>query len=322
VEGNGQLHHHSVVVTGGAGFLGSHLCEELLRRGHRVLAVDNFVTGRAENVSHLLGKSEFSLLEEDVSGPLHVGGQVQLVVHLASPASPMDFHRLPFEILRVNSAGTWNVLELALAKGARFLLASTSEVYGDPLEHPQREEYRGNVNPIGPRAVYDEGKRFSEALTMTYHRFRGLNAGIARIFNTYGPRMRADDGRVIPTLIRQALAGEPLTVFGDGRQTRSFCYVDDMVRGLVAMAESKETGPVNLGNADEVTILEAARMIIEITGSASDIAHRPLSTDDPKRRRPDISRARELLGWEPKVPLREGLASTIDYFRDMAAQAG
>ena len=322
MEGNGQLHHHSVVVTGGAGFLGSHLCEELLRRGHRVLAVDNFVTGRAENVSHLLGKPEFSLLEEDVSGPLHVGGQVQLVVHLASPASPMDFHRLPFEILRVNSAGTWNVLELALAKGARFLLASTSEVYGDPLEHPQREEYRGNVNPIGPRAVYDEGKRFSEALTMTYHRFRGLNAGIARIFNTYGPRMRADDGRVIPTLIRQALAGEPLTVFGDGRQTRSFCYVDDMVRGLVAMAESKETGPVNLGNADEVTILEAARMIIEITGSTSDIAHRPLSTDDPKRRRPDISRARELLGWEPKVPLREGLARTIGYFRDSAAQAG
>ena len=314
------MHDGSALVTGGAGFLGSHLCEELLRRGCRVIAVDNFVTGREENVAHLLRRPEFTLLEQDVSETLRIDGPLSLVVHLASPASPVDFQRLPLEILRVNSAGTWNVLELSLAKQARALLASTSEVYGDPLEHPQREDYRGNVNPIGPRAVYDEGKRFSEALTMAYRNFRGLDVGIARIFNTYGPRMRGDDGRAVPTFIRQALAGEPLTVYGDGQQTRSFCYVDDMTRGLLAMAESTETGPVNLGNPHEVTVLEAAELIIEIAGSSSGIVHRPLSADDPRQRRPDITRARQVLGWEPAVPLREGLEKTVRYFQESPAQ--
>jgi len=309
----------TVVVTGGGGFIGSHLCEELLGRGHRVLAVDNFITGCQANIAHLRANPGFTLREQDVSEPLDLEEEVALVVHLASPASPADFSRLPLEILSANSAGTWNALDLSLAKGSRFLLASTSEVYGDPLEHPQREEYRGNVNAVGARAVYDEGKRFSEALTIAYRNFRGLGVGIARIFNTYGPRMRADDGRMIPTFIRQALAHEPLTVFGDGQQTRSFCYIDDMVRGLIAMAESRETGPLNLGSPDEVTVLEVARLIIELAASSSNIVHRPLGADDPKRRRPDITRARQLLGWEPKVPLREGLATTIEWFRTSAS---
>jgi len=317
-----SLPSSSTVVTGGAGFLGSHVCEELLRRGRHVVAVDNFVTGREANVAHLFAKPEFALLEHDVCEPLTFDGAVVMILHLASPASPVDFSRLGLEILRVNSAGTWNMLDLASAKGARFLLASTSEVYGDPIEHPQREEYRGNVNPIGPRAVYDEGKRFSEALTVACRNFRGANVGIARIFNTYGPRMRADDGRVIPNFIRQALAGEPLTVYGDGQQTRSFCYVDDMVRGLLALAESSETGPVNLGNPDELTVLEAAKLVIEITGSSSEIVHRPIAADDPRRRQPDITRARHLLGWEPKVSFREGLVNTIPYFERLAAEAG
>jgi len=305
-----------VVVTGGAGFLGSHLCEEWLGRGQRVVAVDNFLTGRRENVAHLLERPEFALIEQDVCEPLSLEGSVSLVMHLATPASPVDFPRLPLEILRVNSAGTWNALDLALDKGGRFILASTSEVYGDPLEHPQIEDYRGNVNPVGPRAVYDESKRFSEALTMAYGSFRGLNVGIARIFNTYGPRMRVDDGRAIPTFITQALAGEALTVFGDGNQTRSFCYVEDMVRGLIALAESEVVGPVNLGNPDEVTILDTAGMIVEVSGSQSPVVHRPMPGDDPRRRQPDISRARKLLGWEPRVGLREGLARTIDHFRE------
>jgi dTDP-glucose 4,6-dehydratase len=308
-----------VVVTGGAGFLGSHLCDELLRRGCQVVAVDNFITGQRENVAHLRANPSFTLIEHDICQPLSLSGEVAMVMHLASPASPGDFPRLPLEILRANSAGTWNMLELALDKGARFLLASTSEVYGDPLVHPQTEEYRGNVNPIGPRAVYDEGKRFAEALTMAYHRARRLQVSIARIFNTYGPRMRADDGRVIPTLIRQALAGQPLTIFGDGSRTRSFCYVDDMIGGLLALAESDLVGPINLGNDHEMTVLEAARLIIEITGSQSTVVHLPLGEDDPKRRRPDITKARQSLGWEPRVPIREGLAQTIGYFRGLGA---
>jgi dTDP-glucose 4,6-dehydratase len=310
-----------VVVTGGAGFLGSHLCDELLRRGCQVVAVDNFITGRRENVAHLGSNPAFSLIEHDICQPLSLSGEVALVMHLASPASPGDFPRLPLEILRANSAGTWNMLDLALGKGARFLLASTSEVYGDPLVHPQTEEYRGNVNSIGPRAVYDEGKRFSEALTMAYHRSRRLPVSIARIFNTYGPRMRADDGRVIPTFIRQALAGQPLTIFGDGSQTRSFCYVEDMIRGLVALAESDWVGPINLGNDHEMTVLETARLIIEIAGSSSAIVPRPLGEDDPKRRKPDIAKARQLLGWQPRVPIREGLEQTIAYFRSLGSAA-
>jgi len=313
------LRFSSALVTGGAGFLGSHLCEELLRRGCRVIALDSLVTGRRDNLAHLLDTPGFRFVEQDVCDPLTLPEPVEVVLHLASPASPLDFTRIPFEILRTNSAGTWNMLEFARANSARFLLASTSEVYGDPLEHPQREEYCGNVNPIGERAVYDEGKRFAEALTAAYRRFRQLDTCIARIFNTYGPRMRADDGRAIPTFIRQALAGEPLTVFGDGRQTRSFCHVDDMVRGLIALAESGEAGPVNLGNPKEITILEAACLVIEITGSSSSIVNRPAEKDDPRRRCPDIAKARQLLGWEPAVPLRDGLAATVRYFRDTEA---
>jgi dTDP-glucose 4,6-dehydratase len=320
------LVHGRAVVTGGAGFLGSHLCDELLRRGCQVVAVDSFITGRRENVAHLSSNPAFTLIEHDICQPLSLPGEVALVMHLASPASPGDFPRLPLEILRANSAGTWNMLDLALDRGARFLLASTSEVYGDPLVHPQTEEYRGNVNSIGPRAVYDEGKRFSEALTMAYHRSRRLPVSIARIFNTYGPRMRADDGRVIPTFIRQALAGQPLTIFGEGSQTRSFCYVEDMIRGLLALAESDLVGPINLGNDHETTVLEMARLIIEIADSQSATVHRPLGEDDPKRRKPDITKARQLLGWQPRVPIREGLQQTIAYFRGLghrsAGEAG
>jgi dTDP-glucose 4,6-dehydratase len=307
------------IITGGAGFLGSHLCEELLRRGRQVVAVDNLVTGRRENVAHLASHPGFTLIEHDICQPLAVAGEVALVMHLASPASPGDFPRLPFEIMLVNSAGTWNMLDLALDKGARFLLASTSEVYGDPLVHPQQEDYHGNVNPVGPRAVYDEGKRFAEALTMAYRRYRGLSVGVARIFNTYGPRMRPDDGRLIPTFIVQALAEEPLTVFGDGSQTRSPCYVDDMVEGLIALAESDQVGPINLGNDQEMTVLETARLIIEMAGSRSAIVHRPIGQDDPRRRRPDIAKARQLLGWQPRVPVRDGLAQTIAYFRGLGS---
>ncbi len=304
-----------VVVTGGAGFVGSHLCEALVREGRRVIAVDNFVTGRPENVAHLAGQPDFTLLEHDICEPLTLETDVGLVFHLASPASPVDFTRLPLEIMRANSQGTWNAITLALEKGARFLLASTSEVYGDPLEHPQRETYWGHVNPIGPRSVYDEAKRFAEALTTAFRRFRGLNSAIARIFNTYGPRMRLDDGRVVQKFIRQALCGDPVTVFGDGSQTRSFCYVEDLVKGLIALADSDQPGPINLGNPEEKTIADLARLIIRLTDSRSSITLGPKPPDDPQRRKPDISLARDLLQWEPETSLESGLTRTIDSMR-------
>jgi dTDP-glucose 4,6-dehydratase len=302
------------VVTGGAGFLGSHVCEALVASGHDVVCVDNGVTGSPANVDHLVGAEGFELHELDVSEGLDVPGRVDLVLHLASPASPPDYLRLPVETLLVGSEGTRHALELARLHGARFLLASTSEVYGDPLVHPQPETYWGNVNPIGPRGVYDEAKRFAEALTTAYRTAHGVDTAIVRIFNTYGTRMRVDDGRVIPTFISQALAGEPLTVYGDGSQTRSLCHVDDTVRGLLALASSGHPGPVNIGNPHELTVLEIARTIVEATGSSSSVVHADLPVDDPKVRCPDIGRARAVLGWEPQVPLAEGLASTIEWF--------
>jgi dTDP-glucose 4,6-dehydratase len=307
------------LVTGGAGFLGSHLCERLLREGHRVLCVDNFLTGRRENVVHLLPDSKFSLLEHDVTRPLHVAEPIDLVLHFASPASPIDYLELPIQTLKVGSLGTHNTLGLAKVHGARYLMASTSEVYGDPLVHPQPESYWGNVNPVGPRGVYDEAKRFAEAMVMAYHRYHRLDTRIVRIFNTYGPRMRPHDGRVVPTFIQQALRGEPLTVFGDGSQTRSFCYVDDMVEGFWRVAGSDFHDPINLGNPEEMTILEFATRIRALIGSDSPIKRRPLPEDDPKIRQPDISLARRLLGWEPRVPLDTGLERTIEYFRGLIA---
>ncbi|UCC69089.1 MAG: SDR family oxidoreductase [Armatimonadota bacterium] len=309
------LSSECTVVTGGAGFIGSHLCEVLLRDGRQVLAVDNFSTGRRKNVAHLLGQPGFALLEHDICEPLLLDTEVGLVFHLASPASPVDFSRLPLEILRVNSQGTWNALALAERSHGRFVLASTSEVYGDPLEHPQRETYWGNVNPTGPRSAYDEAKRFAEALTVAYRRRHGLSTGIARIFNSYGPRMRRDDGRVVPTFISQALEGKPLTVFGDGNQTRSFCYVGDMVGGLIALADADHPGPINLGNPQEMTISDLARMVVELTASKSPIALQPAPADDPRRRRPDISLSRDLLGWVPSTSPEAGLAKTIEYMR-------
>jgi nucleoside-diphosphate-sugar epimerase len=303
------------VVTGGAGFLGSHLCRALLERGDEVVAVDNLVTGSLGNVEDLSGRPGFSFQRHDVSTSVDVEGQVDAVLHFASPASPVDFERIPLPILKVGSLGTFNTLGLARAKGARYLLASTSEVYGDPLVHPQPESYWGNVNPIGPRGVYDEAKRFAEAATMAYHRFHGTDVRIVRIFNTYGPRMRPDDGRAVSNFLVQALSGEPLTVYGDGTQTRSFCYVDDEVRGILALLDSDYVGPVNIGNPDEFTILELAKTVLEVTGSSAEITFRPLPTDDPTQRRPDISRARQVLGWEPIVELREGLARTAEWFR-------
>ncbi|MFI5995515.1 UDP-glucuronic acid decarboxylase family protein [Streptomyces sp. NPDC051362] len=300
-----------VVVTGGGGFLGSHLCEALLARGDTVRCLDNYCTGEPLNVALLRGNPRFELIRADVSMDFDVPGHVDAVAHLASPASPPDYDRLPLETLSVGSRGTENALRLAQRHGARFLLTSTSEVYGDPLFHPQSESYWGNVNPVGPRSVYDEAKRYAEALTMAYRRSRGVDTGIVRIFNTYGPRMRPHDGRVVSTFVRQALAGEPLTEYGDGSQTRSFCYVDDLVRGLIAMLDSEHSGPVNLGNPDEFTVHELARLVIEATGSSSVIEHRPLPVDDPTRRRPDITRARDLLGWTPRVPLDTGLRRTV-----------
>ena len=304
-----------VIVTGGAGFLGSHLCRALLRRGDRVTCVDNFSSGRTANLSDLTGAEGFSLVRADVVVPLRVAGPVDAVTHLASPASPPDYHRLPLETLAVGSRGTENALDLAALYDARFVLASTSEVYGDPLTHPQREDYWGNVNPIGPRSVYDEAKRYAEAVTAAYARNRGLNAGIVRIFNTYGPMMRARDGRVVTSFIAQALTGMPLTVYGDGGQTRSFCYVDDLVRGLVAMIDSGEPGPVNLGNPNEVTMLELADRILTITGSDVPLRFLPLPVDDPTRRKPDIDRAERLLGWRPEVDTETGLRLTVESFR-------
>ena len=311
------------LVTGGAGFLGSHLCERLLAEGHRVLCVDNLLTGRRKNVAHLAGDPRFRFVEHNVCLPLEVNEEIDNVLAFASPASPIDYLELPIQTLKVGALGTHNTLGLALAKGARYLLASTSEVYGDPLEHPQRETYWGNVNPIGPRGVYDEAKRYAEAMAVAYQRVHGIEVRIVRIFNTYGPRMRLGDGRVVPAFLEQAIEGRPLTVFGDGSQTRSFCFVDDLVEGIWRLLQSDVEGPVNLGNPHEMSILEFAETILRATGSASEIVHEPLPEDDPKVRQPDIGRARELLGWEPRVSLAEGLARTVDYFREeLAARRG
>jgi dTDP-glucose 4,6-dehydratase len=299
-------------VTGGAGFLGSHLCDELLSRGHRVICVDNFETGSLANIEHIRDPERFTLLHVDIIEPYFVEEPVDFVYHLASPASPIDYLRLPLHTLKVGSYGTHHTLGLAKAKRARFLIASTSEVYGDPLEHPQAESYWGHVNPIGPRGVYDEAKRYAEALVMAYHRQQGVDTAIMRIFNTYGSRMRPHDGRAIPTFLRQALASRPITVFGDGSQTRSFCYVSDLIAGMIALAESGYHNPVNIGNPDEFTLLELAETVIEVTGSSSEIVFEALPVDDPKQRQPKIDLARELLGWSPEVPLREGLARTIE----------
>ena len=299
------------LVTGGAGFLGSHLCDELLRRGNRVICVDNLETGSLANIEHIR-VPEFQLEHVDIIEPFHVDEPVDIVYHLASPASPIDYLRLPLHTLKVGSHGTHHSLGLAKRHRARFLLASTSEVYGDPQVHPQSEDYWGHVNPIGPRGVYDEAKRYAEALTMAYHRQQGVDTSIIRIFNTYGPRMRPHDGRAIPTFMRQALQDRPITVFGDGSQTRSFCYVDDLIGGMIALAESDQHLPVNVGNPDEFTLLELAQTVIEVTGASSEIVFEALPTDDPKQRQPDISLAREVLGWEPEVTLREGLTRTLD----------
>ncbi len=304
-----------VVVTGGAGFLGSHLCDALMDRGDEVVCVDNLSTGQIGNIAHLMGRTGFEFREGDVSVQLMVDGPVAAVAHLASPASPPAYLRLPLETLAAGSQGTWNGLRLAEVKGARFILASTSEVYGDPAVHPQHEEYWGHVNPIGPRSVYDEAKRFAEALTSAFHRHRQVSTGIVRIFNTYGPRMSLSDGRVVTNFIRQALNHEPIALYGDGLQTRSFCYVDDLIRGIVGMLDCAQPGPVNLGNPEEFTVLGFARLVLELTGSSSRIEFRPLPVDDPSRRRPVIDRARELLGWEPRVPAKEGIRQTIAWHR-------
>jgi dTDP-glucose 4,6-dehydratase len=307
-----------VVVTGAAGFLGSHLCEALIYRGDEVVAIDNLCTGDERNIAHLAGGRGFRFVSADVSRCVPVDGAVDAVMHLASPASPRDYLALPIQTLEAGSLGTRNTLRLAEFAGARYLLASTSEVYGDPEVHPQPETYWGHVNPIGPRAVYDEAKRFAEALAMAYHRERGVDVRISRTFNTYGPRLRAGDGRVVSNFLVAALAGAPLTVYGDGSQTRSFCYVDDQVRGLLSLLDSDHVGPVNIGNPDERTVLQLAQAVLDVTGSASDIVFEPLPTDDPVQRRPDIALAREVLGWEPEVGLADGLELTAAWFRATA----
>ena len=304
------------VVTGGAGFLGSHLSDRLLAEGYNVVAVDNLVTGSEDNIAHLRGNPRFEYVRQDIIQPYTVDGPVDMVYHFASPASPVDYLELPLETLLVGSVGTHNTLDLARDKGARFLMASTSEVYGDPAVHPQPEEYFGNVNPHGTRAVYDEAKRYAEAVTFAYRRKFGMDAKIVRIFNTYGERMRINDGRVVPAFIGQALRGEPLTIFGDGKQTRSFCYVSDLIDGIYKLSVSEQSGPINVGNPVERTMLEFAQVILKATGSDSPLVYVPLPTaDDPKQRRPDITKARALLGWEPRVPLEEGLKGTIAYFK-------
>jgi dTDP-glucose 4,6-dehydratase len=304
------------LVTGGAGFLGSHLCERLLDEGFEVVCMDNLITGSLANIEQLFGRDGFVFVQHDVTNFIHVAGPLDVILHFASPASPIDYLKLPIQTLKVGSLGTHKALGLAKSKGARFLLASTSEVYGDPLVHPQPETYWGNVNPVGPRGVYDEAKRFAEALTMAYHRHHGVETRIVRIFNTYGPRMRAGDGRVVPTFINQALRSEPLTCFGDGSQTRSFCYVDDLIEGIYRLLESDHAEPMNIGNPSEMTVLEFAREILRLTGSESEVVFEELPVDDPKVRQPDITTARRVLGWEPRVPLAQGLAATIDFFRD------
>lgn len=306
-----------VLITGGAGFLGSHLCDFLLSKGYSVICLDNLITGNIANIQHLMDNSHFKFIEHDITESIRVEEDIDYVLHFASPASPVDYLKLPIETLKVGSLGTYEALDLAGEKSAKFLLASTSEVYGDPLVNPQKEDYWGNVNPIGPRSVYDEAKRFAEALTMAYHRKYGMNTKIARIFNTYGPRMRQDDGRVIPTFITQALTSQPLTVFGDGSQTRSFCYVSDLVDGIYKLLLSDANEPVNLGSPQEMTVLELAQIILKVTGGKSKIVYKPLPEDDPKLRRPDIGRAQKVLQWSPKVTLDEGLKETIKWFRNI-----
>ena len=303
-----------VLITGGAGFIGSHLCDRFLAEGLEVICVDNLLTGALDNVEHLFDNEHFRFLKRDITEYIHISGSLDYVLHFASPASPIDYLKLPIQTLKVGALGTHKALGLAKAKGARFLLASTSEVYGDPLIHPQKEDYWGNVNPIGPRGVYDEAKRFGEAMVMAYHRFHGLDTRIVRIFNTYGPRMRVEDGRVVPAFLSQIIRGEPLTVFGDGSQTRSFCYVEDTVEGIVRLLRSDLHDPVNVGNPNEFTILAFAELVTKIFGHEQGIDTRPLPTDDPKTRQPDISRARKELDWEPSWPLEDGLRRTYDYF--------
>jgi dTDP-glucose 4,6-dehydratase len=306
------------LITGGAGFIGSHLCDYFLRLGHEVICMDNLLTGDSSNIAHIRNQN-FLFIKHDVTNYIYVEGKLDYLLHFASPASPIDYEKLPIQTLKVGSLGTHKALGLAKEKQATFLLASTSEVYGDPLVHPQSEEYWGNVNPIGPRGVYDEAKRFAEAMTMAYHRFHGVDTRIIRIFNTYGPRMRLEDGRAIPSFITQALRGEDMSVFGDGSQTRSFCFISDLVEGIYRVLMSGETRPVNLGNPQELTILDLAKAIVRLTGSQSNIIYTPLPQDDPKRRQPDISRARQLCGWEPKVEFAAGLSETIAYFREKLA---
>src|SRR5687768_431876 len=307
------------VVTGGAGFLGSHLTDRLLAEGHRVIAIDNLITGNPANIAHLAGNQNFRFTKQNVSNYILVEEEVHYVFHFASPASPIDYLELPIPTLKVGALGTHNTLGLAKAKGATFLLASTSECYGDPLVHPQKEDYWGNVNPIGPRGVYDEAKRFAEAMTMAYHRYHGMDTKIVRIFNTYGPRMRLRDGRVVPAFIGQALSNQPLTMFGDGSQTRSFCYVSDLIDGIYRLLMSDETNPTNIGNPAEMTVLQFAELIKKLTGATAPIEFHPLPTDDPKVRKPDITKARAKLGWEPRIQVEEGLKRTIDYFRKVVA---
>jgi dTDP-glucose 4,6-dehydratase len=311
-----KLSNRTAVVTGGAGFLGSHLCDRLLAEGFRVIAIDNFITGSADNVEHLAGDPNFRLIRRNVSEFIFVPGAVDFVFHFASPASPIDYLEHPIPTLKVGALGTHNSLGLAKDKGAKFLLASTSECYGDPLVHPQNEDYWGNVNPIGPRGVYDEAKRFAEAMTMAYHRYHGMDTKIVRIFNTYGPRMRLRDGRVVPAFISEALNNEPLTIFGDGSQTRSFCYVSDLIEGIFRLAMGDQHEPVNIGNPVEMTIKQFAEKILSITGSTGGVTFKELPVDDPKVRQPDITRARKLFGWEPKIDFDSGIRITIDYFRE------
>lgn len=309
-----------VLITGAAGFLGSHLCDRFIAEDYNVVAMDNLITGNIKNIEHLFGNKAFEFYHHDVSKFVHVPGELDYILHFASPASPIDYLKIPIQTLKVGSLGTHNLLGLAKAKNARMLIASTSEVYGDPNVHPQTEEYYGNVNPVGPRGVYDEAKRFQEAMTMAYHTYHGLETRIVRIFNTYGPRMRLNDGRVLPAFIGQALRGEDLTVFGDGSQTRSFCYVDDLIEGIFRLLHSDYVSPVNIGNPDEITIKEFAEEIIKLTGTEQKIIYKPLPKDDPMQRQPDISKAKDLLGWEPKVSRAEGLKITYEYFQSLSEE--